>query len=369
MKRRSALKQTALAFTGLTIASCSEGSSVSEVSSNTSTGDTIRWKMATSWPASSVISFGAAAEFCQILEQLTNGGFVITPYESGELSDEFDVLDAVIDGVAECGHTSGQYYLSKEPALAFSSGLPFGLNARQQHAWLTEGGGLEATHNVYAKLSLINFPCGNTGTQMGGWFDQEVNLSKDFQGLKIRIPGLGAEVLSRLGADTVNLPANEVTDALRTQKLNAVEWSGPYDDEKLGLVEASRYYYYPGWWSPAETYDLVVDIEQWNQIPRQFQEAFRTAARLADQSMLARYSDENAKAFQRIQESGVSLKPFSDEILETARSQAFELYAEIAADNATFSQVYDNWLEFLVQIQQWHSLNELSFVDFVYSSI
>lgn len=368
MKRRQIINQATAAVGGLAVTACSR-SPKPEQPSVQATSETILWRMATSWPKSLDVMFGTAEVFCRTLSDLTEGNFVITPYESGEIVPGLEVLDAVMSGDAECGHTSSHYYLSKQPALAFSASLPFGLNAQQQSAWLFEGGGLAAIQQVYAKLGVINFPGGNTGTQMGGWFKQAIASTADLKGIRMRIPGLGGEIMSRLGVEVKNLAADSIVEALVAGELDAVEWIAPYDDEKLGLDQVASHYYYPGWWSPSETVDLVVNLNLWNQLPVRYQDAFQAAAAMANQTMLADYSAANSKALQRIKSKGIQMEPYPLAVLQTAQSLATELYTEMANDNADFKQIYTPWQAFRQRIQQWHAVNEASFVNFAYASL
>ena len=370
MKRRTAIQQVAKATaSGLALTACSRSQPKPDSQLTASKPEPVRWRLATSWPKSLNVMFSTSELFCRTLSILTEGNFVITPYESDELAPGLEVLDAVISGDVECGHTSGHYYLSKEPALAFSAGLPFGMTVQQQSAWLLKGGGLEALRQVYANLGVINFSAGSTGTQMGGWFNREITSVAELKGLRMRIPGLGGEIMSRLGVEVKSLAADKIVAALSANELDAVEFIGPYDDEKLGLNRVARYYYYPGWWSPSETFELIVQLDLWEQLPSHYQAAFQSAAALANQHMLARYNAENGKALKRLQSSGTETKAFSDEILQVAQSLSNELYAETAADSASFAQIYDSWQQFRQQIQQWHDINELSFVEFTYSSL
>ncbi|NEQ70661.1 MAG: ABC transporter substrate-binding protein, partial [Symploca sp. SIO2D2] len=249
MKRRKFLNHTALgAATTAALVGCS-GSSNTQTASTTDL-PTLRWKMATSWPQSLDTIFGGAETVCQRVSDMTGGRFTIKPFAAGEIVPGTQVLDAVQAGTVECGHTASYYYIGKNPALAFATSIPFGLNAQQQNAWLYHGGGLEAIQKIYSDFGIINFPAGNTGAQMGGWFKREIKSLADLQGLKMRIPGLGGKVMDSLGVNVQVLPGNEIFLALDRGAIDAAEWVGPYDDQKLGLNKAANFYYYPGWWEP-----------------------------------------------------------------------------------------------------------------------
>ena len=324
----------------------------------------IKWKMTTSWPKSLDTLFGGAQKVCARVSALTNGRFTITPYQASEIVGGLEVLDAVQQGTVQCGHTPSYYYKGKNPALVFATTVPFGFTAQQQNAWLYHGGGLEAIQKVYADFNVINFPAGNTGAQMGGWFRQEINTLSDLNGLKMRIPGLGGDVMNKLGVIVQVLPGGEVYLALERGAIDAAEWAGPYDDEKLGLYKAAKYYYYPGWWEPGPTIDVLVNLDAWNKLPTEYQEIFRTAAYETNLNMLAQYDVLNGEALPRLIEKGVQLRAFSPEIMEAAQKAAFEIYQENASKNGSFKEVYQQWKKFREQVFTWNKVNELSFAQF-----
>lgn len=324
----------------------------------------VRWRMATSWPKSLETIFGGAETVCRRIAEMTDGRFVIQPFAAGEIVPGLQVLDAVQNGTVECGHTASYYYTGKNPALAFGCAVPFGLNAQQQNAWLYHGGGLETMHKLYSDFGVINFPAGNTGAQMGGWFKRNVTLIADLKGLKMRIPGLGGEVMSRLGVNVQVLPGGEIYLALDRGAIDAAEWVGPYDDEKLGLHKAAKFYYYPGWWEPGPTLETQVNLIAWRKLPKEYQEVFKTAAYEANMNMLAQYDALNREAIARLIAGGTQLTPYSKEIMQAAQKASFELYEANAAKNNTFKQVYGQWKQFRDQVYQWNKINELSFSDF-----
>ena len=328
----------------------------------------IRWKMATSWPKSLDTLFGGAQKVCDRVAALTNGKFTITPYQAGEIVGGLEVLDVVQQGTVQCGHTASFYYKGKNSTLVFATTVPFGFNAQQQNAWLYHGGGLEAMQKVYADFNVINFPAGNLGVQMGGWFRREINTVGDLNGLKMRIPGLGGDVMSRLGVNVQVLPGGEVYLALERGTLDAAEWNVPYGDEKLGLYEAAKYYYYPGWWEPGATLDVLVNLDAWNKLPKQYQEIFQTAAYEANLNMLAKYDVLNPEALASLISQGTELRAFSTEIMQAAQKAAFELYEENASQNETFKEVYEQWKKFREQIYKWNAINELSFAQFTFNN-
>jgi TRAP-type mannitol/chloroaromatic compound transport system substrate-binding protein len=295
---------------------------------------------------------------------MTDGRFSIQVFAAGEIVPGLQVLDAVQQGTVECGHSASYYYIGKNPALAFGTAVPFGLNAQQQNAWLYHGGGLELIQKLYSDFNTIAFPSGNSGVQMGGWFKREVNKVSDLQGLKMRIPGLGGEVLSRLGVNVQVLPGGEIFLALDRGAIDAAEWVGPFDDEKLGLNKAAKFYYYPGWWEPGSTFDLQINLTAWNKLPKEYQEIVKAASIQANMECLAIYDTENPIALKRMIEGGTKLKAFSSEIMTAAQQQAFAIYEENASKDATFKTVYEQWKKFRESIYPWSAVSELAYGNF-----
>lgn len=329
----------------------------------------VRWRMATSWPKSLQILFEAADLLCQKVNTMTKGRFVITPYPAGELTKGLEVLQGVQDGTVECGHSASYYYLKYGKALAFGTTMPFGLTAVQQNAWLYYGGGLEAMQKLYANLGIINFPGGNTGTQMGGWFKQEVHNIQDFQGLRMRVPGMGGLILERLGVDVVPLAGNRIFAALEAGEIDAAEWKNPHADRTLGLDKVAPYYYYPGWWEPGTSYEFQVNLAQWQKLPREYQEIFKAAAADVNGKMLAKFNSVNGQVLEQMILDGTKLLPFSQDILQAAYEEAFELYEEMAAMDRDFKEIYQQWQVFRTEIQQWNSINELAFANSIMDSV
>lgn len=371
MKRRNLLNAAALgASSAVAMAACSQSNSTAGTPAATDDLPTLTWEMATSWPVSLDTIFGGAQVLCDRLAALTNNKFKITPRAAGELAPPLEVLNVVSQGAVPCGHTASYYYLGKSPALAFGTTVPFGLTPQQQNAWLYEGGGLKQLQDLYAsKFNVIQFPAGNTGTQMGGWFRKEIVTLADLQGLKMRIPGLGGQVMAKLGITVQNLPGGEIFQALQTGAIDAAEWVGPYDDEKLGLYKVANYYYYPGWWEPGATLEVQVNLNEWNKLPPAYQAAFQTAAFEANVLMLSRYESRNNEALQKLVGNGVELRSYSDEIMTAAESAAFALYDEFAGKDADFKAVYDGWKPFRDRVYAWNNLNEANFTRFTYSKL
>jgi TRAP-type mannitol/chloroaromatic compound transport system substrate-binding protein len=330
----------------------------------------LTWQMATSWPQSLDILFGGAQMFADRVGELTGGRFRIEPRAAGELAPGTQVLDVVSQGAVQIGHTASYYYLGKSPATAFGTSLPFGLTAQQQNAWLYAGGGLELHQQLFAeKFNVIPLPAGNTGMQMGGWFRTEINTVADLQGLKMRVAGLGGQVMGKLGVNVQVLPANEIFPALQTGAIDAAEWVGPYDDEKLGMNKVATYYYGPGWWEPGSTLEVEINLDEWNQLPELYQAIVEMAARETNLIMLSRYEAANDAALKNLVSTGTELRDYSPEIMDAAYAASEELYAEFSAGDADFKAIYDNWNAFRTSIFDWHRSNEHVFTTFVYEKV
>ncbi|MBR8827221.1 MAG: TRAP transporter substrate-binding protein [Gomphosphaeria aponina SAG 52.96 = DSM 107014] len=375
MKRRYIIKnlsQGAIAATGVAVVGGCQGEQKQASSNPTDTNNlpTINWQMATSWPVSLEIIFGGAQVLAERVKALTNGKFIIEPRAAGEIAPGLEVLNVVSQGAVQAGHTAAYYYIGKSPALAFGTSLPFGLTAQQQSAWFYEGGGLAQLQEIYAKnFNVIQFPAGNTGTQMGGWFRQEVKTLNDLKGLKMRIPGLGGQVMAKLGVTVQTLAGGEIFQALQTGAIDAAEWVGPYDDEKLGLNKVAQFYYYPGWWEPGATLEVQVNLDEWKKLPPSYQAALQTAAHESNTIMLARYDARNNEALARLLATGTQVRPYSQEILEAAEKASFALYDEFAAKDGDFKAVYEPWKQFRERIYAWNNLNEGSFTRYSYGKL
>jgi len=331
------------------------------------TNKRVQWRMATSWPESLDTIYGGALWVAKRVAELTDGRFTIEVHPAGELVQPFEILQAVQKGEIESGHTTVQYYIEMHPAFAFASAVPYGLTARQQNAWLYHGGGNDLLNQeVFEPFGVLGFPAGNTALQMGGWFRFPVNSVEDFRGLRMRIPGLGGKVMRRIGVETVTLPASEILPSLESGKLDATEWVGPYDDEKLGFYKAARYYYYPGWWEPGTTLHAIVNRGAFERLPKAFQQAFASATREANAHMLSAYDDKNPPALERLLSYGVELLPFPKDVMRLTFQEANNLIHEIAGKDATFRKVFTQWNEARVRLFRWFSTNESYYADFTF---
>jgi len=324
----------------------------------------VRWRMTTSWPISLDTLYGGAEIICQRVAEMSGGGFSIEPFAAGEIVPGLEVLDAVQAGSVECGHTASYYYVGKNPAFAFGTAVPFGLSAQQQNAWLYNGGGDEAMDRLFGDFGIKFFPAGNTGAQMGGWFKRPIEGLGSLRGLKMRIPGLGGKVMTRLGVNVQVLPGGEIYLALDRGAIDAAEFTGPYDDEKLGLHKAADYYYYPGWWEPGPSFSALVNRKAWDALPKEYQAMFNTACYEANLGMLSKYEQRNSEALLRLQRQGIRLEAFSKDILEAARDATQEMFSELASNDKTFREIYEQWRHFQRAIVRWNRINELPLANF-----
>ncbi len=326
----------------------------------------IRWRLASSFPKSLDTIYGGADLLADRLNKITGGKFQIRPYAAGEIVPGLQVLDAVQAGTVECGHSAGYYYVGKNMALAFDTALPFGLTARQQNAWMYAGNGLKLTRELMKDYNIVNFPGGSTGTQMGGWFRKEIKSLKDLQGVKMRIPGVGGQIMARLGAVPQTLAGGDIYPALERGAIDAAEWIGPYDDEKLGFHKIAKNYYYPAFWEGNTQLSFYVNIQKWNELPDAYKQAFETAAAEANLNMLAEYDAKNPHALMRLVRQGVKLHPFPKDVLSAARKAALEIYEEESKKNPGFARIYADWRKFQDAVNQWHRLSEASYANFIY---
>jgi len=331
------------------------------------TAPAVRWRMATSWPKSLDALYGSAEALCRRVGEVTEGRFQIRCFAGGEIMPPLQVMDGVQNGTVECGHVLSPTYVGKNMAFAFDGGLPFGLNARQQAAWLYESGGLELVRAFYRKLNMVPFPVGNVGTQMGGFYRKEIRGLEDLQGLKMRIGGLGGTILAKLGAVPQQLPASDIYASLERGTIDASEWIGPYDDEKLGLNKVAPFYYAPGWWEGSAAITAPVSLPAWEALPASFKLAFEMAANEQNLLMLARYDARNPDALRRLVGSGTQLRIFPRPLMEAAYKVSFETFEEIAAQNEDFRTLYEPWKRFLESSNPWFRVAEANLDAFRFS--
>jgi TRAP-type mannitol/chloroaromatic compound transport system substrate-binding protein len=354
MKRRDVLKS------GLALA----GTTAVAAPAIAQSAPTIRWRLTSSFPKSLDTIYGGGEFFAERVNKLTDGKFNIRVFAAGDIVPAFQALDAVQQGTVEICHTATYYYVGKDFTMGFGTALPFGLTTRQQNAWMYHGGGIDTLNAFFKDFGTIAFPAGNTGAQMGGWFRNPVNKLDDFKGLKMRIPGLGGQVMARLGAVPQALPGGDIYPALERGAIDATEWVGPYDDEKLGFYKIAKNYYYPGWWEPCSMYHVMINLEKWNGLPKAYQEAIISAARETNLDMVAEYDAKNRLALTRLKAAGVTIRKFSDEILEGSFKAATAMYDEEAAKNPKFKAIYDSWKTFRAEEAAWFALAESAMDQF-----
>lgn len=323
--------------------------------------------MQSSFPKSLDTVYGGAERVAKRVAEMTDDKFQIQPFAGGEIVPPFAVLDAVKNGIVEAGHTASYYYVGKDPTFAFFAAVPFGFNARQQSAWMRGGGGIELMREFHKAHNVIPFMAGHTGAQMGGWFRKEINTLEDLKGLRFRIGGFAGHVMQRLGVVGQMIPAGEIYTSLERGVIDAAEWLGPYDDERLGLYKIAKYYYYPGFWEGDAQVSIYVKPEAWEALPKAYKAAFETACGEACVWMLSKFDAENPAALRRLVANGAVLKRFSREIMEAAHKAAFEMYDELAVTNNEFKKVYEPWRKFRAEQYLWFRVAENSFDNFVYS--
>ncbi len=326
----------------------------------------VRWRCASSFPKSLDTIYGGAEVIAKRVAAITGGKFQIRVFAAGEIVPAFGVVDAIQQGTVECSHTASYYFVGKNKTFAFDTTLPFGLNQRQQNAWIYYGGGLELMRAFFRDFGMISFPAGNTGVQMGGWWRKEVHSLADLKGKKMRIAGLGGEVMARLGAVPQQIAGGDIYPALERGAIDSAEWVGPYDDEKLGFYKVAPHYYYPGWWESNSMYSLYVNIKEWEKLPKEYQAALEAACYEANIDMMAKYDFKNPKALQSLVKNGVKLHSFSPDILKAAQKASFELYEEESTKNPAWKKIYEPWKKFREEEFLWHRSAEFTYTSFVY---
>jgi TRAP-type mannitol/chloroaromatic compound transport system substrate-binding protein len=355
MKRRQFLKTAGVGVAAAAVASPAIAQSMPE----------LKWRMTTSWPKSLDTLFGGAEMMAKAVGEATDNKFQIQVFAGGEIVPGLQVVDAVQNGTVECGHTASYYYFGKDPTFGMGTSIAFGPNQRLNQGWLTLGGGKEALNEFYKKYNCIGLLAGNTGCQMGGWFRKEINTVDDLKGLKMRIGGFPGRVIQKLGAVPQQIAAGDIYPALEKGTIDAAEWVGPYDDEKLGFYKVAPNYYYPGWWEGGSMLFTFVNLDKWNALPKSYQAILEQAGHYANTWMIAKYDLVNSAALKRLLANGVKLHGFSPPIMEACFKAAKELHAEIAATNESFKKVYDSMTAFTNNGYQWFQVAELSYDSFM----
>ncbi|WP_269496701.1 TRAP transporter substrate-binding protein [Castellaniella sp. S9] len=325
----------------------------------------INWKMTSTYGPQQTALFPTAQMFCQLIKEASDGKFDIRLYPAGELVPGFGVMDAVGNRTVECGQTASYYYYGKDPSFCFDTAVPFGLNVRQMYAWMYEGDGLKLMRELFAPHGIINFPFGNTGTQMGGWYRKEIKSIEDLKGLKMRTAGFAGEVLARLGVIPQQLPPSDTYPSLEKGALDAVEFVGPVDDEKLGYQKVAKYYYYPGWWEGSAQVSLYVNDKAYAELPKSYQAMIDMASRAAGSRMVADYDTRNPAALRRLIASGAVLKSFPRDVMDASFKASNEVYKEFCDKNAGFKKIFDNYMAFRDGIVPWFRVAEGSYDNYL----
>jgi TRAP-type mannitol/chloroaromatic compound transport system substrate-binding protein len=324
----------------------------------------VKWRLTSAFPKSLDTIYGAAEVFSKYVSEATDGKFQVQPFAAGEIVGTFQAVDAVGNGTVEMAHTASYYYVGKDPTFALGTAVPFGLNSRQMNAWLYHGGGQELLNEFYAKHNLYALPGGNTGTQMGGWFRKEIKTVADVQGLKMRIGGLAGQVLQKLGAVPQQIAGGDIYPALERGTIDAAEWVGPYDDEKLGFNKVAPFYYYPGWWEGGPTLHFMFNSAKWKELPKAYQAIATAAAGLANVDMQAKYDAKNPAALRRLLGGGAQLRPFPQEMMDACLKASNELYDELSAKNPEWKKVYEAYRSFRGEQYLWWQVAEYTFDNF-----
>jgi len=327
----------------------------------------IRWRLASSFPKSLDTIFGAADTFAKAVKDMSGGKFEVSVHAAGELMPAFGVVDGVQQGTVECAHTAPYYFFGKDETFALGCAIPFGLNSRQMTAWMYEGNGMKLMREFYAKYNIVNFPGGNTGSQMGGWYRKEIKTLADIKGMKMRIGGFGGKVLERIGGVPQNIPGGEIYQALEKGTIDAAEWVGPYDDQKLGFNKVAPFYYYPGWWEGGPQLDFYINQKAFDALSAENKAIVEAATAKAHVVMQARYDALNPNALKQLVGAGSKLRPFPQDVMNAAFKAAMGLYDELNQKNENWRKVYADYNKFRADQNLWFRFTEMGFDRFMQS--
>ncbi|MDP2297568.1 MAG: TRAP transporter substrate-binding protein DctP [Pseudolabrys sp.] len=324
----------------------------------------IKWRLTASWPKSLDTLYGGCEYFAKRVGEITDNKFQIQAFAAGEIVPGLQVLDAVQNGTVEMGNTALYYYFGKNPAFTFGTALPFGLNARQMISWVRHGGGEDLLNGLLKDFNCIGFAAGNTGAQMGGWFRKEIKTVEDLKGLKFRVGGFAGTILSKLGTVPQQLAAGDIYPSLEKGTIDAAEWVGPYDDEKLGFVKVAKYYYYPGWWEGCGQAHNIMNIAKWNELPKNYQSAIITASNDAWLWTLSKYDYLNPIALRRLVSNGAQLRAFPQPVLEACYKEATKIYDDLSKTNPHFKKLYESLVPYRNDAYAWLQVAEIGFDSF-----
>ncbi len=366
MKRRDVLKGLgagSLAAGAVLVSGCGEKKPAAQQAA-AQKQQTFEWKMVTTWPKNFPGLGTGANHLAELITEMSGGRLTVKVYGAKELVPAFEIFDAVSRGTAQMGHGAAYYWKGKSEAAQFFAAVPFGLTAQEMNAWLYYGGGMELWQEVYAPFGLIPTAALNTGVQMGGWFNKEINSLEDLKGLKMRIPGLGGEVLRRLGGTPVSLPGGEIFSSLESGAIDATEWVGPYNDLAFGLYKAAKHYYYPGWHEPGTTLECFINKQAFDELPKDLQAIVLTASKAANLDGLSELTARNNQALHTlVTEHKVDLRPFPDEVLAQLKQVSDEVVAEIAQKDPMSKRVYESFKAFRDQASAWHDISERAYLN------
>lgn len=358
IKRRQFLKSAGIGLAASAVAAPAIAQSSPE----------IKWRLTASWPKSLDTLYGSCETFAKYVAEATDNKFQVQPFAAGEIVPGLQVLDAVQNGTVEMGHTALYYYIGKDPTWALFYSVPFGMNARQQNSWFYEGNGQKLLDEFGAGYQAKCLAMGNTGCQMGGWFRKEVKSTDDLKGLKMRIGGWAGKTVAKLGVIPQQIAAGDIYPALEKGTIDAAEWVGPYDDEKLGFYKVAKYYYYPGWWEGNSSNHLLINQAKWNELPKNYQSIVAAAAGAANIEQTARYDGRNPQALRRLVANSVQLRPYSVEIMDACLKASNEVNAEESAKNANYKKVLTDMESYRNTEYQWWQVAEHTYDGFMIRS-
>ncbi|TBU99193.1 TRAP transporter substrate-binding protein [Stutzerimonas kirkiae] len=357
MKRRDIIAAAGVGLAATALVGCKEKDQ-SVAGGPAAEQQKFNWKMVTSWPKN-FPGVGVGAEnFARLVTEMSGGRLTVKVYAAGELVPALEVFDAVSRGTAELGHGAPYYWKGKVPAAQFFCALPFGPNAAEMNAWLHHGGGIQLWEEAYKPFGILPLACGNTGVQTAGWFNKEIKSVNDFRGLKMRTPGLGGEVLTKMGGTVVNMPAGEIFTALQTGAIDATEWIGPYNDLALGLHKAAKYYYTPGWQEPSVQFELDINLKAWETLPADLQAIVRAAARAVNGDMLDDYNARNMEAMEQLKSEGVDVRRLPDDVLARLKEVAGEVVESSANADPVAKKVWEQQKAYLKRLYDYAESNE-----------